>query len=578
VQSLQGLWVNSWYADDGTLIGPVPYVERALEVLQRDLVPLGLSLNMRKCVTWGPGTPLPLLKQTTVCPFTQGSGVVVLGSPVSFPDPEAAYLKAYWAAKLSEMRLLVDRIGTLGHSQMEHALLRASADAARVTHLLRSTNTRACLPALQSIHDLLSQGVESLLGKALTPDQLFQAFLPCKMGGLGIKSPLHQVLPGRLSAIVSYLKDREDGHCPVPDQVRQTVPPDFVAILTDARAELGASVEPLSSWVANPLTAATASHRDSTQQKWADQLWQRQFRTWKTTGSHRELCRKALQTPNTASWLSCSPNANDNTLFEHCDYKVALQWWMGVPIAPETEVGATCPLCGACQDAWGDHAVTCRNNGITQRHSSVQQWLLTTARQAGVPCVQEAMLPDGRRPGDVLLQRWAGQGPRAVDLTVVHPLRPSSARPTVERVRESLLREEKAKEDKYRDACHAHHWAFQPLVFHPWAGTTPQGAVFLHRLCRLHAENAEHPPLKPDRVRMFWQTLTCTIMGEVARQLRSTSYTGPTDPLLSDSPAVDAAGNDHAARGKRPRRAPGGTASSPASAASSPRSHQPYAS
>ena len=209
------------------------------------------------------------------------------------------------------------------------------------------------------------------------------------------------------------------------------------------------------------------------QQKWVDLLWLRRYQTWTTEGSHRDLCRQALQTPNTAAWLSSTPSAFDGTQFDHDDYKIARHWWLWIPLAEEDETGSTCVLYGACLDHWGDHAVTCRISCITQRHSAVQHWLARMECGAGIPVQLEATLPDNTRPGDVLLQQLESPGPRAGDLTIVHPLRPSASRPTVDRVKDALLREETAKKTKYDATCQAHKWTFQPLVFHPWGGTTP---------------------------------------------------------------------------------------------------------
>ena len=137
-------------------------------------------------------------------------------------------------------------------------------------------------------------------------------------------------------------------------------------------------------------------------------------------------------------------------------------------VAPE-EVGSKCARCGACLDAWGDNAVPCAKNGLIQRHSEIQDWLLQTARTAVVSCTKEAALPDHTRPADVLLHTWKGAGPTAVDITVVHPLRPSEPRPSPDGVRKILLREEKAKLSKYKATCRAAGWGITPLVIHPGA-------------------------------------------------------------------------------------------------------------
>ena len=143
-----------------------------------------------------------------------------------------------------------------------------------------------------------------------------------------------------------------------------------------------------------------------------------------------------------------NPSAFYQTLLEHCDFRLAMQWWLGVPLLTPDAVGSCCAQCGACLNAWGDHAVACPRNGFVQRHSDVQAWLLHTARAAGVTCSKEAALPDNTRPADVLLHTWKGAGPTAVDVTVVHPLRPSEPRPPSEGVKRMLLREERAKVTK----------------------------------------------------------------------------------------------------------------------------------
>lgn len=87
----------------------------------------------------------------------------------------------------------------------------------------------------------------------------------------------------------------------------------------------------------------------------------------------------------------------------------------------------------ACLDAWGDYAVTYKASGLTHRHNFIQDWLLTTVHQATAS--KEVVLPDGSRPGDILLHTWKGGPLVAVDLTVVHPLRPSEPHPSPESVK-----------------------------------------------------------------------------------------------------------------------------------------------
>jgi hypothetical protein len=238
------------------------------------------------------------------------------------------------------------------------------------------------------------------------------------------------------------------------------------------------------------------------------------------------------------------PSAIYLTQFEHCDYRLALCWQLGLPLLPADTMGEKCAQCGLCLDAFGDHAVSCKGNGITVRHGVIQDWLLARAREAGIACTREGGLDDHTRPADVLLHSWAGQGPLAVDVTCVNPLRPSEARPPPDRVRKFLLDEEQRKMAKYRRQCLDRGWDFMPLVTHPFAGTTSLGGQFLHRLSRLYAENTSGMASKSELIQLFWQTYSCAIMMQVACQLRLTTYTGPQPITLNPLPWVDKAGNE----------------------------------
>ena len=75
------------------------------------------------------------------------------------------------------------------------------------------------------------------------------------------------------------------------------------------------------------------------------------------------------------------PSATFNTEFEHCDYRLALNWQLGLPLLPADTMGERCAQCGLCLDAFGDHAVSCKGNGITVRHGVIQDWLLERAKE-----------------------------------------------------------------------------------------------------------------------------------------------------------------------------------------------------
>ena len=69
-------------------------------------------------------------------------------------------------------------------------MLKASGDAARVCHLMRTTNTATLKQELEEAREILVIALEALVGKSVTAGQTTQASLPTRMGGLGIKDPM----------------------------------------------------------------------------------------------------------------------------------------------------------------------------------------------------------------------------------------------------------------------------------------------------------------------------------------------------------------------------------------------------
>ena len=136
-----------------------------------------------------------------------GSGIIVLGTPVSWPDPEHQFFKTFWQGKLTELRTLSRRLSCLGHAQYEHALLKSSLDAAWVTHLLRSMNTQGLDKELAEARAILTEAVECLVGKPVSKDQLSQAFLPTRLAGLGVKTPCLLRASARMADIAPYATD-----------------------------------------------------------------------------------------------------------------------------------------------------------------------------------------------------------------------------------------------------------------------------------------------------------------------------------------------------------------------------------
>jgi len=152
---------ESWYLDDGHIVGTLPDVLARLEDLVRVLEPLGLSLNLGKCKLWGPGIqskdqaeptyPVGLAldhpaRMVPAIPFGGDRSITALGVPFDAAkgpmrvDPLVApecLLK--WGTAVEQTRQLIARLRSYPEGQVRLTLLRYCLDACRVVHLLRST-------------------------------------------------------------------------------------------------------------------------------------------------------------------------------------------------------------------------------------------------------------------------------------------------------------------------------------------------------------------------------------------------------------------------------------------------------
>ena len=149
------------------------------------------------------------------------------------------------------------------------------------------------------------------------------------------------------------------------------------------------------------------------------------------------VLRKLQCAPNAGLWLTARPGTGGGPDFAAEEWQALLRFRVGADIS----LTNTCAGCHSAMDSLGDHAACCSATGLYKRHNRVRNCLLLLGREAGWnpelevtgwnPEVEVSLpAPDpggGRahpRPADVLF-RTAESRPLAVDVTVVHPLRPS---------------------------------------------------------------------------------------------------------------------------------------------------------
>ena len=180
----------------------------------------------------------------------------------------------------------------------------------------------------------------------------------------------------------------------------------------------------------------------------------------------------------------------------------------------------------------GDHLVSCRYNGCTQRHSGVQDAFLRLLEGSRIPCSREQgeAGPEGNsRPADILLRAWSHGRDGALDLTISHPAQPHLYPLRVVSMQAHLRRAEERKLRKNGAVCQGLGWQCIPFAIDTWAGFGPSArGCFQQVLKRVTWGCPEKENWK--RKGQVQQNLSLALMMGVGKQLAAAFHVQQGDP------------------------------------------------
>ena len=146
-----------------------------------------------------------------------------------------------------------------GH--LVHHFLRSCADACRFNRLLRGADSSPYEDVLGKADDLLYNIFGNLISTTLPSSAWRQVSMPLRMGGHGIKAPGSRHLPARITALATHVTSGS-ARVGAPDYVLDTVSLLLPAYLQVLQGHMGASSDPVSTWLADPakIKGATDEH------------------------------------------------------------------------------------------------------------------------------------------------------------------------------------------------------------------------------------------------------------------------------------------------------------------------------
>ena len=401
-----GLALNSWYLDDGTLMGSPEDLAAALHIVERDGPPLGLHLNRSKSLLFipeevaTPNSPLP-----PDIPIAR-RGFCLLGCPIGPPD----FCEEVFRDRIAKVKTALKALRDMGDSQLEITLLRSCLALPKVSFVLRACPPTHIHQAAADFDYAVREALESTLGGPLSDWSWLKATLPSSMGGLNLRSaPLHA--SAAFIAASSSSQSLVEGLLGYPASSSPHISPAVSALATAAAHPEWQHLEDIDI----DLRQRALSHAID------EASFQHLLSSADSNRSRALVLSSAL--PHAGDWLNVVPSPSLGLHLQDREYRCCLRYWLGVPLHSNP---SPCPECRGVADVMGDHQVGCGGNGDRiSRHNAIRDVLFSAAQSAALAPSKETpgLVPNSlARPADILLPNWHQGRPAFVDVHVISPL------------------------------------------------------------------------------------------------------------------------------------------------------------
>ena len=438
------------------------------------------------------------------------SGVKVLGVPMG----PAEFIGGETTKTLVKLDACFQRLRMLSCAFSAFHILRSCLSACKVMFLLRTLPFEAAEALANEAQSRVALAFNQLLGVALDPPQWALACLPVKRGGLGILDPKSVAAAAH---VASFLVSSVGAHYYELPQCK--TPFSFFRALT--------LLEPSSPGPASALrllihpgapVAADLTQRElfeawTDQHQWTDSMHDFQSVLLDETLPRRvRVMRELSSASHAGSWLTCPSVRCPATKWASNEWQALLLWRLGAPLG----LPVVCSACGACQDSYGDHALSCSAMGLYKRHNTVRDTVSSLAASAGIQCRTEVALPGTDLvPADALFPSLS-DFPLAADFSVVHPLHPSASAQAAVTAGAAAEARAADKVASYGEKCKERAWDYWAIVAETTGAWSQAGQRFFRRLARARALRSGEP--LSEALSAVWMEASRAVARGVARQ------------------------------------------------------------
>jgi hypothetical protein len=473
-QACPDLIINAWYLDDGTFIGSVDSVLRALEIIETRGPQFGLFLNLSKCEVWWPSSDNATLSRFP--PAVQhvfGDGIALLGGPVGGPE----ITRAMWATRLAKIETLCGELDNLNNAQVQLCLLRSCVGFPKINFALRTCNPLYLQADLADFDAIMQRSLSCIANCEVSGDALMQCHLPISNGGLGIPSAQELSSVAFLSSLHQSASLQKSMIADETVIIPRSCSADLLANYNDKfSAEL-------------PVIAANLNDASSSQRMLSQRVHNKNSQALLQRLDTTDLARlRSVSGPQAGDWLRVVPIPIQGLTMSTREYAAAVRIHLGLPNIPEEQ---TCSVCNRAQmDKKGFHALSCSSGGIRiMRHNAICDILFHNMRSAFLaPQLEVTGLFTDNRRADIVVPLW--QGKRcAFDVTIPSPVCASNVQVASTDPEEFLQSKVQEKNDKYAQDLAAIGYAFKPLVVDAFGQMHPEFVKVVKEVARRRANH-----------------------------------------------------------------------------------------
>ena len=390
---------SAWYADDGCAASDVYTLKALFDGLVTQGPPLGLHIYASKCeVITHDGNPLPEIPQVTKA-FNMRAWCL-LGSSCGDGEHRAAH-SAVVAAKIARK---VQVFAAVDDLQAAFVLLRLCGAFPSAVFHARAAGEQV---AWEAVDAALSEVVAGAF--ALDAQAIFQASLPIRLGGLGLRFVAYHAAAACWAAASAA---RRLAHFLSP----LVLPPD--PLLLSSLNSLT-----LASFPAAHVRAVAMEQGDSVgagaQGRIGSLIETARAETLLSGMSTADQTRLHAAAKGTNLWLSCPPDVMHLVGLTSSQFFSLVAFRLGLPIR---ESSGLCPLCcRVCSDIYGVHALRCMSGGLrTLAHNDLRDAVAGLASSALLNPLREQH-PFPQSPSsriDVVLPRGFGEKTALLDVAI----------------------------------------------------------------------------------------------------------------------------------------------------------------